>query len=139
MAILRGTDVMRDSSVIAEGIGRKGLARRSPRNDNRGNSCEGGNQRFFDCVGGRTESGSEETALAAPIRMTTAKGRKTRVLAGKCQNNRVGGIEARSGSKKLMTMIDKTKRVRVAIVHRLIAQNRRWHTQESVTDSGSNQ
>jgi hypothetical protein len=98
MAILRDTDVMRDSSVIPERIGRKGRARRSPRNDNRGNSCEG-NQRFFDCVGGPKAVRGNCTRRSD--QNDNREARKTRVLAGKMPKQARGWNRSEKGIEKV--------------------------------------
>jgi hypothetical protein len=65
----------------------------------------------------------------AILRMTTAQGAKNTSLGWEKANKHVRvGIEARSGSKKLMTMIDKRNREDLPNVRRLIAQTRRRHT-----------
>jgi hypothetical protein len=73
MAILRGTDVMRDSSVIAKRIGRKGCARRSPRNDKQGEFLRGRAMRDSSTAlpSGR-KSGPTKLHLAATLRMPQA-------------------------------------------------------------------
>ena len=72
MAILRGTDVMRDSSVIPERIGRKGCARRSPRNDKQGEFLRGRAIRDSSTEWAGGPKAVEETALGHCAQNDTA-------------------------------------------------------------------
>src|ERR1700726_1940128 len=118
MAIVETTG--HDSSVIGKGIGLKGRARRSPRNDKQGEFLRAGNERFSSTAWpSGPKSGPRKLHSATSLRMTTAQGAKNTSLGWEKANKHVRvGIEARSGSKKLMTMIDKeTARICRTCVH----------------------
>ena len=96
MAILRGTDVMRDSSVIAKESGARGAPDDHLGMTNRGNSCEGEQSEILRLSGRADRKRSRKLHSATALRMTPHESGNAEVWAGKVSSATVGN---RTGKK----------------------------------------